>query len=73
MAIPRFDARFSQAVSDMQAAADLLRYFATSTGDIQTSVVLDRIPDALAAAKASSVAALNECQKDMAAAAGAPG
>lgn len=71
MAIPRFDAKFSKAAEDMQSAADLLRYLRSSTGDMQTSVILARIPDVLAAAKASSVAALAECAKDPDAAAGA--
>lgn len=69
MSIPRFDDKFSQAVADMQAAADLLRYLRDSAGDMQSSVILARIPDVLAAAKASSVQALLECQKNPVAAA----
>lgn len=64
MAIPRFDAAFDAAVNAMQQAADLLRYFAGSTGDIQSSVITARIPQALAQAKATAVTALNECGKN---------
>ena len=64
MPIPRFDAAFDAAVEAMQAAADLLRYFAGSSGDIQSSVIFHRIPDALARAKNTAVAALTECGKN---------
>ncbi|MGV8987829.1 MAG: hypothetical protein ACOH2H_16265 [Cypionkella sp.] len=63
MAIPRFDAIFSAAVEGMQNAADLLRYLRDTTGDLQTSVIWDRLPQAMARAKATAVAALQECAK----------
>ncbi len=68
MAIPRFDLKFSTAVSDMQSAADLLRYLRDSAGDLQMLVVTSHIPDALAATRASAIAAGTECQMDVAAA-----
>lgn len=73
MPIPRFDAAFDAAVEAMQAAADLLRYFAGSSGDIQSSVIFERIPDALARAKSTAVAALTECSKNPTAATAALG
>ena len=63
MPIPRFDAAFDAAVEAMQAAADLLRYLSSSTGDMQAAVIFQRIPDAMAQAKSTAVAALTECGK----------
>ena len=64
MPIPRFDAAFDAAVEAMQAAADLLRYFAESTGDMQAAVIFERMPDSLAQAKNTAVMALTECSKN---------
>lgn len=65
MTIPRFDTMFSAAIETQQAAADLLRYVRDSKGDLQSSVILDHIPRALAQAKAGAVGALTECAKDV--------
>lgn len=62
MPIPRFDVTFSAAVEAMQTAADRLRYLRSSTGDMQSMVIMDLIPGDLARAKATAVAALDEIQ-----------
>ena len=62
MAIPRFDAVFSQAVEAMQVAADRLRYLRDTQGDMQRMVIFDLIPTDLARAKSTAVAAVEEIQ-----------
>jgi len=64
MPIPRFYATFDAAVRAMQDAADKLRYLAGSTGAMNASTIFADIPNALAEAKATAVAALTECSKN---------
>lgn len=68
MPIPRFYATFDAAVRAMQDAADKLRYLAASSGAMNASVIFADIPNALAEAKATAVAALTECSKNPASA-----